>query len=163
MIIIKCILIILIIPINHADIVQQQLNPFTPVWQPPPPPPCPDELPLPHLPQLQMRHISPPQYDVVGIAKPLRNSTDINFMLPFLDIDIQIERSIHVMQNSNEGQREIFILHGHELFQMFLGHKEKRLSLMAYLEGSVKIMEPLTAERYRSVSDLSVKRGYLMG
>uniref|UniRef100_A0A1I8NVE8 Uncharacterized protein n=1 Tax=Stomoxys calcitrans TaxID=35570 RepID=A0A1I8NVE8_STOCA len=146
MIIIKCILIILIIPINHADIVQQQLNPFTPVWQPPPPPPCPDELPLPHLPQLQMRHISPPQYDVVGIAKPLRNSTDINFMLPFLDIDIQIERSIHVMQNSNEGQREIFILHGHELFQMFLGHKEKHLSLMAYLEGSVKIMEPLTAE-----------------
>lgn len=110
---------------------QQQFRPFTPTWLPEPPP-C------------QLQQPVALQHNAEEHLKPFGNSSQINFVLPFLDIDIEIERSTHVLQDHSEGT--VFILHGHELFQIFLGHKEKRISLMGYLEGSVKIVPPLAAK-----------------
>ncbi|XP_061394465.1 uncharacterized protein LOC133330021 [Musca vetustissima] len=148
MVLINCYLIFLIIQNCYAEILQQHplppLHPFRPVWfsePPPPPPPCPlHAFPL-------IKHIEqgpPPAPHVVEEVKPPQKSTPIDFKKPFLDIEIEVERNIYVVQDPIAGG--IFILHGHELFQMFLGHEDKRISLMGYLGGNVEITEPLGAE-----------------
>ncbi|XP_075152471.1 female sterile (1) M3 [Haematobia irritans] len=147
MFIIKILLIICLIARIYADFVQQQqFHPYTPVWLPEiPPPPCPLELQLPQLSYAQLGpQLASHYYDDVGVRNFRTNSNEINFLLPYLDIDIQIEHNIHIVQNAED--REMFVLHGHEFYQLFLGRQEKRLSLMAYLEGNVKIIEPLGVE-----------------
>ncbi|XP_073822242.1 female sterile (1) M3 [Musca autumnalis] len=139
-------IIFLIIPYNHGDFIQQhqlpQFHPFTPVWfpEPPPPPPC----PLHPFPLMGNVEVSPHTSHFVEQIKSSERPKPIDFKRPFLDIEIEVERNIHVLQDSIDGG--IFIVHGHELFQMFLSHEDKRISLMGYLEGNVKIMEPLGAE-----------------
>ncbi|XP_023294631.2 uncharacterized protein LOC111677697 [Lucilia cuprina] len=73
-----------------------------------------------------------------------RSNDNIKFILPFMDMDVQYDRNIYVMQE--EQKQQIYILHGHELYQMFIGRQEKRLSLLGFLEGSVRHVEPLGAK-----------------
>ncbi|XP_065356106.1 uncharacterized protein fs(1)M3 [Calliphora vicina] len=134
MIILKLFLVTLVIKICHTEFMQV-FHPFNPAIAPLVPicPPPQQQLMTPPL------KISPANTTV--LEKPKDN---LKFLLPFMDMDIQYDRNIHVMQD--EQNQQIYILHGHELYQMFISRQEKRLSLLGLLEGSVRHVEPLGAK-----------------
>ncbi|KAM7350998.1 female sterile (1) M3 [Cochliomyia hominivorax] len=134
MFILKLYLIIEIIKICNSEFVQL-FHPFNPATQPLvplcPPPQQQTILPAP----------KPIPANTTVMEKPKDN---LKFLLPFMDMEIQYDRNIFIMQEPQKQQ--IYILHGHELYQMFISRQEKRLSLLAYLEGSVRYVEPLGAK-----------------
>lgn len=71
-------------------------------------------------------------------------SYGLRFRLPIMDVDIQNQRNMRLLQESQK--QLLFILHGNELFQLFIGREEKRLSLIALLDGNVKDAEHIGAE-----------------
>uniref|UniRef100_A0A0K8VMB4 Uncharacterized protein n=1 Tax=Bactrocera latifrons TaxID=174628 RepID=A0A0K8VMB4_BACLA len=68
----------------------------------------------------------------------------LQFRLPFMDMNIQNERNLHIMQEISTEQ--IFILHGNELYTLIVSGVEKRLSLAGVLAGGVRQHEPIAAE-----------------
>lgn len=115
----------------------QVFHPFNPVAQPLaplcPPPQQPAIMPA-----------VPPKSLPANISVTEKPKDILKFLLPFMDMEIQYDHNIHIMQELQKQQ--IYILHGHELYQMFIGRQEKRLSLVAVLEGSVRHVEPLGAK-----------------
>lgn len=68
----------------------------------------------------------------------------LQFRLPFMDMNIQNERNLHIMQEISKDQ--IFVLHGNELYVLIVSGVEKRLSLVGMLAGGVRQHEPIGAE-----------------
>nr|XP_014086969.1 uncharacterized protein LOC106615318 [Bactrocera oleae] len=68
----------------------------------------------------------------------------LQFRLPFMDINIQNERNLHIMQEISKDQ--IFVLHGNELYVLIVSGVEKRLSLVGMLAGGVRQHEPIGVE-----------------
>ncbi|XP_011191954.1 uncharacterized protein LOC105218217 [Zeugodacus cucurbitae] len=68
----------------------------------------------------------------------------LQFRLPFMDMNIQNERNLHIMQESSKQQ--LFILHGNELYVLIVSGEEKRVSLVGMLAGGVRQHEPIGAE-----------------
>ncbi|XP_067624092.1 uncharacterized protein fs(1)M3 [Eurosta solidaginis] len=75
-------------------------------------------------------------------TKPQSNV--LQFRLPFMDMNIKIERNLHIMQEIVKQQ--IFILHGDELYELIVSGEEKRLSLIGVLAGSVKQQDAIAAK-----------------
>lgn len=70
--------------------------------------------------------------------------SNLTFLLPFLDVQIKYDHTVHVIQEQ-DGQ-QVYILHGCDLYQLFVERQEERLSWMASLEGSVGHLEAVGAE-----------------
>lgn len=127
----------------------QIFRPFNPALRPQLPICPPSQQQYPMTKEFQHPAVPPPLAPLPVTAntrttakeKPNEN---MKFVLPFMDMEVQYDRNIHVMQEVV--QQQIYVLHGHELYQLFVSRQEKRLSLMGYLEGSVRQMEPLGAE-----------------
>ncbi|XP_030379121.1 uncharacterized protein LOC115627546 [Scaptodrosophila lebanonensis] len=70
----------------------------------------------------------------------------VEIQLPFMDMEIQHEHQVQIMREPE--QEQIFVLHGHELLQLFVSKNEKRLVFLGTLAGRIQAqkLEPLGAE-----------------
>ena len=68
----------------------------------------------------------------------------LKFLIPFMDMEIQHDRNLMIIQEPLKQQ--IFILHGHQLYQVIMRHEEKLLTFMGFLQGSVQHVDPLAAQ-----------------
>ncbi|TMW50585.1 hypothetical protein DOY81_004320 [Sarcophaga bullata] len=106
---------------------------------------------VPICPQSQ-HHYHGQQQLLPGFKQSLANTTSdgnneqdkLKFLIPFMDMEIQHDRSLLIIQEPLK--QKIFILHGHQLYQLTIRHEEKLLTLMGSLQGSVHHVEPIAAQ-----------------